>query len=102
MPAPSRFSPEDWEATLIACHYHPKHIKELMKLRDDMHDYQQHVNRLWLDPKHKVPEPPNVTMRLCQIIGDDAMHQFSRDESSLEAACRLSGVDPSEVLNSLH
>jgi hypothetical protein len=102
MSASSRFSPQDWEATLVACHYHPKHVKELMKLRDDMHDYEMHVHRLATDPNHKVPDPPNVTMRLGQIIGDDAMRQFSRDdESPLELACRLSGIGPADVIASL-
>ena len=100
MPAPSRFSPQDWEATLIACHYHPKHVKELMKLRDDMHDYELHVHRLATDPNHKVPDPPNVTMRMGQILGD-SVAQFSRDESSLDLACRLSGIDPADVTDSL-
>lgn len=100
MPAPSRFSPQDWESTLIACHYHPKHIKELMKLRDDMHDYEMHVQRLGTDPHHKVPDPPNVTMRMVQIIGDD-QQEFSRVESPLDFVCRASGVDPAEVRASL-
>lgn len=100
MPAPSRFSPQDWEATLIACHYHPEHIPELMKLRDDMHDYEMHVHRLATDPNHQVPDPPNVTMELCRILGDSV--QFSRgDESALDLACRLSGIDTKTVTDSL-
>lgn len=100
MPAPSRFSPQDWEATLVACHYHPEHVAELMKLRDDMHDYEMHVHRLATDPNHKVPDPPNVTMRMGQILGD-SVAQFSRDESPLDLACRLSGIDPADVVASL-
>lgn len=96
MSAPSRFSPQDWEATLVACHYHPEHIKELMKLRDDMHDYEMHVHRLATDPNHKVPDPPNVTMRMGQILGD-SVAQFSQSrETSFHDGKRPGEFAPSQ------